>query len=55
MHAWLSCQEGAVATEYAILVGFLAMMLVVGATALGAALNQNYRDVADIITGWIGG
>lgn len=35
-------QRGATATEYGILLSFLALALVLGVTAFGLALNQHY-------------
>lgn len=38
-------EEGATATEYGILVAFLAFALVLGITAFGQALNLHYQDM----------
>ena len=41
--------SGAVATEYAILVGFLVAAIVVGATLLGASISGWFSALADRI------
>lgn len=49
---WRDSDEGATATEYAVLVGFLAIALIIGATALAAGLNGYFGDLGDAISGW---
>ncbi|ACL40607.1 Flp/Fap pilin component [Pseudarthrobacter chlorophenolicus A6] len=38
-------EKGATATEYGILVAFLAFALVLGVSAFGQALNLHYQDM----------
>lgn len=44
--------EGATATEYGILVGFLALALVVGAAVFALALNGALSSMGIVIGGW---
>ncbi|MEV7998424.1 Flp family type IVb pilin [Pseudarthrobacter oxydans] len=39
-------QRGSTATEYGMLVSFLALALVIGVTAFGQALNLHYQSLA---------
>lgn len=52
---WLAADEGATATEYAVLVGFIAILLITGALALSGALNTYFEAIADAIGGWATG
>jgi pilus assembly protein Flp/PilA len=36
-------ERGATATEYAVLVGFIALVIVIGVTAFGSALETYYE------------
>ncbi|RAX18429.1 Flp family type IVb pilin [Pseudarthrobacter sp. AG30] len=47
-------QRGATATEYGILVAFLAMALVIGITAFGQALNLHYQNLATTLSSALG-
>ncbi|MHC6592131.1 Flp family type IVb pilin [Arthrobacter sp. C152] len=47
-------QRGATATEYGILVSFLAMALVLGVTAFGQALNLHYQNLATTLSTALG-
>lgn len=47
-------QRGATATEYGILVAFLAMALVIGVTAFGQALNLHYQNLASTLSSALG-
>ncbi|MFC0456375.1 Flp family type IVb pilin [Arthrobacter liuii] len=47
-------QRGATATEYGILVAFLAMALVIGITAFGQALNLQYQNLATTLSSALG-
>jgi pilus assembly protein Flp/PilA len=38
--------RGATATEYALLVAFIALAIIVGVTAFGSALNSFFSDLA---------
>jgi pilus assembly protein Flp/PilA len=57
--AFLSClitrrtsEKGATATEYALLVALIAVILVVGVGAFGSALNDFFQDLAGTVAGW---
>lgn len=52
--ALLREQRGATATEYGILVGFLALALVLGVTAFGQALNAHYLGLATTLSTALG-
>jgi pilus assembly protein Flp/PilA len=39
-------EDGAVATEYGLLLVLIALAIVVGATALGVAINQLFTDAS---------
>jgi pilus assembly protein Flp/PilA len=43
-------EEGATAAEYALLIALIAVVLIVGATALGTAINAKLGTVATDIT-----
>jgi pilus assembly protein Flp/PilA len=45
--------RGATATEYALLVGLIALVLVVGVGAFGTALNKWFNDLAGTVAGWV--
>lgn len=45
-------ESGSTATEYAILVGFLAFVLVAGATAVAVGLNTQFGSMGTLIGGW---
>lgn len=47
-------QRGATATEYGILVAFLAMALVLGVAAFGQALNLHYQNLAATLSSALG-
>jgi Flp pilus assembly pilin Flp len=42
-------EEGATATEYALLVFFVAIVIIAGATALGIAINATLQQGADAL------
>lgn len=44
--------RGATATEYALLVALIAVILVVGVGAFGNALNDFFQDLAGTVAGW---
>ncbi len=46
---FLRDEEGAAAIEYVLIGGLVALALVIGATALGGALNTWFNDVATYI------
>ncbi|MCQ9163601.1 Flp family type IVb pilin [Arthrobacter sp. STN4] len=45
-----SGEKGATATEYAILVGFIAVAIVGGVTAFGTALDGYYTDITAAVS-----
>lgn len=47
-------QRGATATEYGILVGFMALAMVLGVTAFGQALNTRYQGLTAAISAALG-
>lgn len=47
-------QRGATATEYGILVAFLALALVLGVTTFGQALNLHYQNLATTLSTALG-
>lgn len=58
IQAWLRdladrrAEGGATATEYALLVSFVAIVLVGGATLFGNALNNFFSTLATTVGGW---
>lgn len=54
LRALMTDQRGATATEYGILVAFLAMALVIGITAFGQALNLHYQNLATTLSSALG-
>ncbi|MGC0236935.1 Flp family type IVb pilin [Arthrobacter sp. SD76] len=54
LKTFLNDQRGATATEYGILVSFLAMALVFGVTAFGQALNLHYQGLAASLSAALG-
>lgn len=49
---WMGSDEGATGTEYAVLVGFIAIALIVGATALSEGLRTYFQNLGAAIAGW---
>ncbi|WP_374152962.1 Flp family type IVb pilin [Pseudarthrobacter sp. WHRI 8279] len=45
-------EKGATATEYSLLVGLIALVLVVGVGAFGGALNTWFSTLGTTVTGW---
>jgi pilus assembly protein Flp/PilA len=45
-------EKGATATEYALLVGLIALVLVVGVGAFGTALNSWFSALATTVSNW---
>ncbi|WP_082007106.1 Flp family type IVb pilin [Pseudarthrobacter phenanthrenivorans] len=54
LRALVTDQRGATATEYGILVAFLAMALVIGVAAFGQALNLHYQNLATTLSSALG-
>lgn len=46
-------ERGATATEYGLLVGFIALAIVIGVTAFGTALNDFFNALANAVDGLI--
>lgn len=44
--------RGATATEYAILVAFIAIVVIAGVTLFGTALSGWFSDLATTVGGW---
>ena len=42
-------EDGATATEYALLVGFLAFAVIAGATLFGTALNDRFNVMSTVV------
>jgi Flp pilus assembly pilin Flp len=55
IHSRIKSERGAVSAEYAILVVFIALVIIIGATALGIAINNKLNDAASTLTGAGGG
>lgn len=45
-------EHGATATEYALLVALIAIVLVLAVTAFGEALSTFFDDIATTVDGW---
>jgi pilus assembly protein Flp/PilA len=45
-------EKGATATEYALLVGLIALIIVVGVGAFGGALNTWFNTLAGTVAKW---
>ncbi|WP_138442270.1 Flp family type IVb pilin [Sinomonas susongensis] len=43
------CERGATATEYAILCGSIAMVIIAGLALFGAALGDYYNHLVDLL------
>ncbi|MDP9997762.1 Flp family type IVb pilin [Pseudarthrobacter sulfonivorans] len=48
----LNSEKGATATEYALLVGLIALVLVVGVGLFGNALNDWFKALGTTVGGW---
>lgn len=46
-------ERGATATEYALLVGLIALALVLGVTFFGTTLNTWFNNLGTTVSGWI--
>lgn len=47
-----SSEKGATATEYSLLVAFIALLIIVGVTAFGGALNTWFTNLGTTVGGW---
>lgn len=45
-------EKGATATEYGLLVAFIALLIIVGVTALGNNLNAFFQGLASDVSSW---
>jgi Flp pilus assembly pilin Flp len=48
---WLKCQRGQDIIEYALLVGFIALVAVLGIQAAGEGIDTMFRAIGDAISG----
>ena len=48
----LESEKGATATEYSLLIAFVAFAIMAGAVLFGEALSGWFSDLADEIAGW---
>jgi len=49
---WVAEDDGATATEYGLLVAFIAFLIIVGATQFGTALGAYFGRLATVVGGW---
>ena len=47
-----SSEKGATATEYSLLVGLIALVIVAGVTLFGTNLNTFFSSLAGTVGGW---
>lgn len=45
-------EKGATATEYSLLVAFIALLIIVGVTAFGTALNTWFSSLGTTVGSW---
>ncbi|TSE14942.1 Flp family type IVb pilin [Arthrobacter sp. KBS0703] len=48
----LESEKGATATEYSLLVAFIAFLIIGGVGAFGGALNTWFTDLGTTVSGW---
>lgn len=48
----LASEKGATATEYSLLIAFIAFAVIGGVTAFGGALNTWFTDLGTTVAGW---
>lgn len=48
----ISSEKGATATEYSLLVAFIALLIIVGVTAFGTALNNWFSSLGSTVGTW---
>lgn len=51
----LASEKGATATEYSLLIAFVAFAIIVGAALFGQALSDWFSDLAGVVDGWTTG
>lgn len=49
---WLAKDDGATATEYGLLVAFIAFLVILGVTAFGGALDTYFDKLATEVGTW---
>ena len=47
-------EKGATATEYALLVAFIAFAIIIGVTAFGTTLSGYFSGLGTTVSGWAG-
>ncbi len=52
VRAIFSTEKGATATEYSLLVGLIALVIVAGVTLFGTNLNTFFSGLAGTVGGW---
>lgn len=50
----ISKEKGATAVEYALIVALIAMVIIVGLTAVGGGINTAFSNIAGTINGVVG-
>ncbi|MDR7157530.1 Flp family type IVb pilin [Arthrobacter sp. BE255] len=48
----LESDKGATATEYSLLVAFIALLIIIGVTAFGTALNNWFASLGTTVGSW---
>ena len=48
----LAPEKGATATEYSLLVAFIALLIIIGVTAFGTALNNWFSTLGSTVGTW---
>jgi pilus assembly protein Flp/PilA len=48
----ISSERGATATEYSLLVAFIALLIILGVTAFGTALNNWFSSLGSTVGTW---
>jgi pilus assembly protein Flp/PilA len=48
----LASEKGATATEYSLLVAFIALLIIIGVTAFGTALNNWFSTLGSTVGTW---
>jgi pilus assembly protein Flp/PilA len=51
----LASEKGATATEYSLLIAFVAFAIIVGAALFGTALSDWFSRLANVVAGWTTG
>lgn len=51
----LASEKGATATEYSLLVAFIAFGIIIGVTAFGTQLNAWFQGLSVTVNGWQNG